>query len=53
MVAKNARDVLQKENELLDELSQKGIGDSPRTRGVEADIAMPGRSYFTPVARYQ
>ena len=39
MVAKNARDVLQKENELLDELVKSASAFAKNAQDVDADIA--------------
>ena len=46
MVAKNARDVLQKENELLDELVKSASAFAKNARDVDADIANAWVNYF-------
>jgi hypothetical protein len=46
MVAKNAREVLKKENELLNELAQKTSTMAKNSSGAEADVLNAWERYF-------
>ena len=46
MVAKNAREVLKKENELLNELAQKASAFAKNSAGAEADLLNAWERYF-------